>query len=98
MGQLFRKKGQVVEAKAHVFRGPSKWIGDLKKWENISWRREIQGKKVDLTKFKERLLTMWTLDKFLTCEEEKAKDHDRCVAKVEECRGAPHYVQLREKN
>ena len=44
---------------------------------------------------------MWTLDKFLeflTCEEEKAKDHDRCVAKVEECRGAPHYVQLREKN
>ena len=34
------------------------------------------------------VLTIWRLGyflRFLTCEEEKAKDHDRRVAKVEEC-------------
>ena len=33
-------------------------------------------------------LTIWKLGYFLeslTCEEEKAKDHDRGVAEVEEC-------------
>ena len=39
----------------------------------------------------------WIFSEFLTCEEEKAKDHDRGVAKVEECWGAAHYVQLRRE-
>ena len=46
-----------------------------------------QGKIAGLTKFKEysRQYGDLTCIKFLTCEKEKAKDHDRGVTKVEEC-------------